>query len=482
MKTIRDLSPAALWRYFDCLCAIARPTGHMAPVSDFIEAFCSDNHLDYSRDAAGNFVIRKPASPGNETREAIILQAHLDMVCQYDDADIDPRAQGVLPVVDGDFVTARNSSLGADNGIGIAAILAILADPDLPHTPIEALLTVDEELGMVGVSALDASLLTGKRLVNTDFEQEGVVCIGCSGGTDMNVSFQYKEGIAIPEGDIAVEITLSGLKGGHSGVDIHLGRANAIKLMSRFLKEAVSDYGARLASFGGGSARNAIPRSARAVVSIPANNCESFWELVSDYRDIFADEYKGIEEALVFTAEQVPQPPALIPELIQDDLINAIEAVHNGVLSRLPDFGGAVETSSNLGIITTEPGAIRLKFLERSSSESRRYAACSAVESLFSLAGAKVGFDNDYPEWQPAHSAFADSVAAGYEKLFGTRPDFTVMHAGLECGILARLLPGVEIVAVGPDMFYPHSPSEKVSISSVDRFWRLLLEIVKCGS
>ena len=479
MKTIRDLSPAALWSYFDCLCAIARPTGSMMPVSDFIEAFCSENRLDYSRDATGNFVIRKPASPGYEARETIILQAHLDMVCQYDDAAIDPRAQGVLPVVAGDFVTARDSSLGSDNGIGIAAILAILANSDLPHAPIEALLTVDEEVGMVGVSALDASLLTGKRLVNTDFEQEGAICIGCSGGTDMNVSFQYKEGIAVPEGDIAVEVVLSGLKGGHSGVDIHLGCANAIKLMSRFLKEAVSDYGARLASFGGGAARNAIPRSARAVVSIPANNCESFWELVSDYRDIFADEYKGIEESLAFAAEQVPQPLSLIPELIQDDLINAIEAVHNGVLSRLPNFGGVVETSSNLGIITTEPGVIRLKFLERSSSESRRYAACSAIESLFSLAGAKVGFDNDYPEWQPMYSDFAHLAAASYEKLFGARPGFTVMHAGLECGILARLLPGVEIIAIGPDIFYPHSPSEKVSISSVGRFWQLLLEMIK---
>jgi len=479
MKTVRDLSPAALWHYFDGLCAIARPTGHMAPVSDFIKSFCAENRLDYSCDAAGNFVIRKPASPGYEARETIILQAHLDMVCQYDDAAVDPRAQGVFPVVAGDFVKAQNSSLGADNGIGIAAILAILADVDLPHAPIEALLTVDEEVGMVGVSALDASLLTGKRLVNTDFEQEGAICIGCSGGTDMNISFQYKEGIAVPEGDIAVEVVLSGLKGGHSGVDIHLGRANAIKLMNRFLKEAVSDYGARLASFGGGSARNAIPRSAKAVVSIPANNCESFWELVSDYRDIFADEYKGIENALAFTAGQVAQPPALIPELIQDDLINAIEAVHNGVLNRLPDFGNVVETSSNLGIIATEPGAIRLKFLERSSSESRRYAACSAIESLFSLAGAKVGFDNDYPEWQPARPAFADLAAVSYERLFGTRPGFTVMHAGLECGILNRLLPGVEIIAIGPDVFYPHSPSEKVSISSVSRFWQLLLEVVK---
>ena len=479
MKTIRDLSPAALWRYFDCLCAIARPTGHMAPVSDFIKSFCAENHLDYSCDAAGNFVIRKPASPAYEMCETIILQAHLDMVCQYDGAAVDPRAQGVSPVVDGDFVMARNSSLGADNGIGVAAILAILAGADLPHAPIEALLTVDEEVGMVGASALDASLLMGKRLINTDFEQEGAICIGCSGGTDMNVSFQYKEGIAVPEGDIAVEVALSGLKGGHSGVDIHLGRANAIKLMARFLKEAVSDYGARLASFGGGSARNAIPRSARAVVSIPANNCESFWELVSDYRDIFAGEYKGIEDALAFVAGQVPQPSALIPELIQDDLINAIEAVHNGVLSCLPDFGGAVETSSNLGIIATEPGAIRLKFLERSSSESRRYAACSAIESLFSLAGAKVGFDNDYPEWQPARSGFARLAAASYEKLFGVQPGFAVMHAGLECGVLSRLLPGVEIIAIGPDIFFPHSPSEKVSVSSVGRFWQLLLEVIK---
>ena len=474
---MNNLYPQPLWNCFFRLTELPRPTGYMQPVSSFIKTFCEANKLDYQCDAAGNFVIRKPASAGREAAETIILQAHLDMVCQCDDAG-DIYTEGVVPEIDGDFVKAKNSSLGADNGIGVAAILSILTDNSLKHGAIEALLTVDEEIGMVGVSALDAGMLTGKLLINTDFEEEGRIGIGCAGGTDMNVSFRYKEGIAIPEGDIAVEVELSGLKGGHSGVDIHLGRANAIKLLNRFLKEAVSDYGARLAGFNGGSARNAIPRSARAVVTVPSNNCEAFWELVSDYRDIFTDEFRGIEETLSFEAEMTALPAALIPEIVQDDLLNAIEAVHNGVLSRLPDFGNVVETSSNLGIVATEAGMIKLKFLERSSSESKRYAACSAVESLFSLAGAKVEFENDYPEWRPNGSPFAALACRRYEVLFGKTPHLTVMHAGLECGILSRLLPTTQIIAIGPDIVSPHSPSERVGIASVGRFYDFLVAIV----
>ena len=476
MKTMNNLYPSALWAYFRRLCELPRSTGHMQPVSDYIKVFCAENKLDFSCDATGNFVIRKPATAGCEECETVILQAHLDMVYQHDGAT---PANGVVPEIEGDFVKAKNSSLGADNGIGVAAILAILSDNTLKHGAIEALFTVDEEIGMVGVSGLDTTMLTGKRLINTDFEEEGKICIGCAGGTDMNVLFQYKEGIAVPEGDIAVEVVLAGLKGGHSGVDIHLGRANAIKLMNRFLKEAISDYGARLADFNGGSARNAIPRSARAVVSVPANNCEAFWELISDYRDIFADEFKASEEAIAFDAAIVERPVALIPEIVQDDLINAIEAVHNGVLGCLPDFDGAVETSSNLGIIATEYGLIKLKFLERSCSESKRYAACSSLESLFSLAGAKVGFENDYPEWTPQFSPFARSVAESYEALFGKKAGLTVMHAGLECGILSRLLPDTQIIAIGPDIVSPHSPSEKVAIGSVGRFYDFLVRLVE---
>lgn len=479
MAFSKDLYPKKLWTYFYKLTEIPRPTGHLEQVIIYLQSFCVLHNLHYRTDKTGNFIIYKDAVPGYEKSQTVILQAHLDMVCQKEDnVQIDFLTDPLTIDIEGDFVKAKGTSLGADNGIGIAAILAILASDDLIHGPIEALFTVDEEVGMVGVSNLDKTLLTGRILINTDFEEEGKICIGCAGGTDMDISFQYRENSAVPEGDIAIQIILSGLKGGHSGVDIHLGRANALKLMNRFLKDAISNYGARLASFYGGSARNAIPRSAYAVVTIPADNGEAFWELVADYRDTFINEYKGIENTIRFDAFVANMPPYLIPEAIQDDLINALEAVHNGVLGMLCNYENTVETSSNLGIISTSSGLIRIKFLERSCSESKKYAACSSVESLFSLAGAKVEYGTDYPAWEPVNSKLVEIVSESYRKTFGENAPLDVMHAGLECGILANLLPDLQMIAIGPTILYPHSPGEKVSVLSTGRFWKLLISIL----
>lgn len=476
MGTLKELYPEQLWYYFNELTKLPRPTGHMGPVSAYLKNFCSKHNLDYKNDKTGNFVIRKPAMPGYEDLKAVILQAHLDMVCQKEESvNIDFLTDPLLIKTGNDYVIAEGTSLGADNGIGVAAILAVLASNEIKHGAIEALFTVDEEVGMVGVSALDSSLLKGELLINTDFEEEGKICVGCAGGTDLDISFQYKDDLFIPEGDIAVEIVLSGLKGGHSGVDIHLGRANALKLMNRFLKEAIVNYGARLASFCGGNARNAIPRAAKAVVTIPADNGEPFWELVADFRDMFIEEYRGIEDSLSFEAAIVSLPEFLIPEAIQDDLINAVEAAHNGVLGMLNGFANTVETSSNLGIINTSSGLIKIKFLERSCSGSKRYAACSSIESLFSLAGAKVEYGTDYPEWTPSESDFKQIALKAYQALFNEESTAEVMHAGLECGILNQLLPDVQMIAIGPTILYPHSPGEKVSVSSVGRFWDFLI-------
>ena len=299
--------------------------------------------------------------------------------------------------------------------------------------------------------------------------------VGCAGGANVNVSFQFKEDTYIPEGDVAVKVSLSGLKGGHSGVDIHLGRANANKLIFRFLKEAVCDYGARLSSVAGGSLPNAIPREAFAVITIPGDNVESLWELVADYQDMFRTEYMGVEDKIDFVAEMVELPSTLIPEEIQDDLINAIEGCQNGVISMLHDFPGTVESSSNLAIVKTSDELIEVKILVRSSSESRRDSVCSSLESVFALAGAKVEESGHYNGWQPnINSPILNLMKSTYLDLFGKEPEVKVMHAGLECGIIQGAYPDMDMVSIGPDLEYPHSPDERVNIHSVQKIWEFI--------
>jgi dipeptidase D len=379
--------------------------------------------------------------------------------------------------IDGDWVTARDTTLGADNGIGVALALAVLSDNTLKHGPVEALFTVDEEVGMDGAFGLKPGFLKGEILINADSEEEGELFVGCAGGADLNISFQFKEDIAIPEGDVAVKLSLTGLKGGHSGVDIHLGRANANKLMFRFLKEAVRDYGARLSSIDGGSLRNAIPREAVAIITIPGDNVEALWELVADYQDMFRTEYQGIEESVLFVAEPAELPASLIPEEIQDDLINAIEGCQNGVISMLADFPGTVETSTNLASVKKSDQLIEIKILTRSSSESRKEQICSSLESVFALAGAKVEYGSSYGGWQPnIKSEILGVMQRVYEQKFGRTPNVKVMHAGLECGIIQTVYPDMDMISFGPDLQYPHSPDERVSISSVQKVWTFLTE------
>ena len=330
---------------------------------------------------------------------------------------------------------------------------------------------------MDGAFGLKPGFLKGEILINADSEEEGELFVGCAGGADLNISFQFKEDIAIPEGDVAVKLSLTGLKGGHSGVDIHLGRANANKLMFRFLKEAVRDYGARLSSIDGGSLRNAIPREAVAIITIPGDNVEALWELVADYQDMFRTEYQGIEESVLFVAEPAELPASLIPEEIQDDLINAIEGCQNGVISMLADFPGTVETSTNLASVKKSDQLIEIKILTRSSSESRKEQICSSLESVFALAGAKVEYGSSYGGWQPnIKSEILGVMQRVYEQKFGRTPNVKVMHAGLECGIIQTVYPDMDMISFGPDLQYPHSPDERVSISSVQKVWTFLTE------
>ena len=446
---IKDLSPKHVWGYFYDLTQIPRPTGHMEAVTRFMISFGKGLGLETLQDEVGNVLIRKPATPGMEGRKTVTLQSHLDMVPQKNssvkhDFEKDP----IDAYIDGDWVTARETTLGADNGMGAALAMAVLADNSLRHGPIEALFTIDEEQGMDGAFGLKPHFLKGDILLNCDSEKEGELFVGCAGGANVNVSFQFKEDTYIPEGDVAVKVSLAGLKGGHSGVDIHLGRANA---------------------------NNAIPREAFAVITIPGDNVESLWELVADYQDMFRTEYMGVEDKIDFVAEMVELPSTLIPEEIQDDLINAIEGCQNGVISMLHDFPGTVESSSNLAIVKTSDELIEVKILVRSSSESRRDSVCSSLESVFALAGAKVEESGHYNGWQPnINSLILNLMKSTYLDLFGKEPEVKVMHAGLECGIIQGAYPDMDMVSIGPDLEYPHSPDERVNIHSVQKIWEFI--------
>ncbi len=470
---IKDLSPKHVWGYFYDLTRIPRPTGQMEAVTRYVMDFGKSLALETLQDEVGNVLIRKPATPGMEGRKTIVLQSHLDMVPQKNSSvKHDFSADPIDAYIDGEWVTAHDTTLGADNGIGVAYAMAAMADNTLKHGPIEALFTVDEEVGMDGAFGLKPGFLKAEILINCDSEKEGELFVGCAGGADLNISFQYKDDKYIPEGDVAVKISLTGLKGGHSGVDIHLGRANANKLMFRFLKEAVADYGVRLSSVDGGSLRNAIPREAFAVVTLPEGETDNFWELISDYQDLYREEYAGIENNITFTAEKVEMPETLIPTEIQDDLINAVEGCQNGVISMLSDFPGTVESSSNLAIVKSVEGLIEVKILVRSSSESRKASVCSSLESVFALAGAKVEEGGAYNGWQPdINSTILNLMEKTYQELYGKKPSVKVMHAGLECGIIQGAYPDMDMISIGPDLEFPHSPDERIKISTVGEVW-----------
>lgn len=478
---IKNLSPQLVWGNFYSLTQIPRPTGHMEAVTRFMVDFGKGLGLETLQDTVGNVLIRKPATPGRENHKVVTMQAHLDMVPQKNshiahNFETDP----IDAYIDGDWVRARETTLGADDGMGAAIAMSILADNQLEHGPIEALFTINEEVGMDGAVGLKPGFLHGDILLNLDSEKEGELFVGCAGGADLDISLQFKEDTFIPEGDVAVKINLTGLKGGHSGIDINLGRANANKLMFRFLKEAVRDYGARLSYVEGGSLRNAIPREAFAVITIPGDNVEALWELVSDYQAVFREEYHNIEDNISFVAEMTDMPKTLIPEEIQDDFINAIEGCQNGVISMLTDFPGTVESSTNLSIVRSVNEKIEVQILVRSSSESRKETICSSLDSIFSMAGAKVEYVDSYGGWQPnIESPILGIMAPVYKELFGQSPAVKVMHAGLECGIIQESYPNMDMVSVGPDLEHPHSPDERVNIASVDKVWKFVRAVIE---
>lgn len=475
-KNILSLSPEKLWKNFYSLTQIPRPSGKKEAVGEFLLNYGKQLGLESIQDEIGNVLVRKPATPGMENRKAIVLQAHMDMVPQKNSGvahnfETDP----IDAYIDGDWVTASDTTLGADNGIGLAAAMTILESNDIAHPAVEMFVTVDEETGMHGAFGLQPDFLKGEILINMDSEDEGELYVGCAGGVDANVSFKYKE-VEVPDGDAAIKISLTGLKGGHSGVDIHLQRANANKLMFRFLKDAVSNYEARLASIEGGSLRNAIPREAFCVITVPEEGIDDVLELIEEYSDLFNTEYNGVENEIKLKAEITSMPMGLIPEEIQDDLINSIIACPNGVFRVIPELPSVVETSNNLAIVKSDGNSIEVRCLIRSSVDSRKEELASMVVSTFAMAGAKVELSGAYPGWKPnLDSPILTTMSKLYEDNFGKTPKVLIIHAGLECGILGTHYPKMDMISFGPTIRYPHSPDEKVNIETVKMFWDYLV-------
>ncbi|NLD24509.1 MAG: aminoacyl-histidine dipeptidase [Bacteroidales bacterium] len=479
---ILSLTPENVWKYFYELTKIPRPTGQMEEVTKYVINFGKSLNLETIQDKVGNVLIKKPATKGYENSKTVILQSHLDMVPQKNsDVVHDFTKDAIKTYIDGDMVKARSTTLGADNGVGCAMMMAVLADNSIEHPSIEALFTIDEEVGMDGAHGLEKGFLKGSKMINLDTEEEGELCIGCAGGRDANITFDFKPENLIDEGDIAYKVILKGLKGGHSGVQIHLGHANANKLMNRFLKEVVSNYEARIASIDGGSLRNAIPRESFVVLTIPEQLSEDLIDLVDEYEQLFREDFLGIESGISFKAERTNMPESLLPVEVQDDLINAVEACSNGVISYLADFPGVVESSLNLALVKSTEQNIEIKLLIRSSSESRKDWICSSVESLFSLAGAKVEFGGDYPGWQPnANSELLDLMSKIYLDKYNEEATVMVIHAGLECGIIqSNVEHKLDIVSFGPTITGAHSPDEAVEIESVGKSYDYLISVIE---
>lgn len=473
---IRNLEPKALWQNFYNLTQVPRPSGKKEQIGKFLEDFGKSLGLETLRDEIGNVLIRKPATPGLEDRKGIILQAHMDMVPQKNNnVNHDFEKDPIQTIIDGEWVKANDTTLGADNGIGVAAAMAVMQATDVPHPAMEMFITVDEETGMFGAFGLKADFLKGDILINLDSEDEGELYVGCAGGIDADISFKYNE-VEVPDGDVAFKVSLTGLKGGHSGVDINLQRANANKLLFRFLKEAVAEYDARLSCVEGGTLRNAIPREAFAVITVPEDGVDDFLDLLGEYENLFRVEFDGVEDNISFKAEKTDKVKGLMPEEIQDDLINAITACPNGVSRFIPELPDVVETSNNLAIVRSDGKTITISCLIRSSVESRKEELASMVESAFTLAGAKVVFTGGYPGWKPnLESPILKEMTKIYEKNFGKTPRIMIIHAGLECGILGTNYPNLDMISFGPTISYPHSPAEKVNIATVQKFWDFLL-------
>ena len=478
MSEILKLQPEALWRNFHLLTQVPRPSGHLEKIQQFLLDWAKERNIEARLDNAGNILMYKPASPGMEDRKVVTLQGHIDMVPQKTpDSPHNFETDPIETWIDGDWVRARNTTLGADDGMAIATIMAIFEDDTLCHGPLEAFMTSDEETTMYGVEHMEDGLLKGDILLNLDNETHGELMVGSAGGINLTAELEFKP-VAPDADDKAVRISLHGLRGGHSGLQINEGRANANKNLARVVADAIANFEARLAEWKGGNMRNAIPREAEAVLTLPAENVVALKETVETewQRDLF-EEYGIVEPNLQIEVTEVPLPATLVPEEIQDNLVDSLLACHNGVLRFIPHLPTIVETSSNLAIVEIVDGHAFFKVLVRSSRDSMRQNCVDTLEACFSMAGMKVETDGAYPAWQPSpKSEIVELMSEVYQDLFGEPAKVQVVHAGLECSVILSHCPNMDVVSFGPTLESPHTPNERCFIPSVDKYWRLVLE------
>ena len=479
-QEIRNLEPKALWNKFADLNAVPRPSKKEERVIEFIKNFGKSLGLETFEDEIRNVIIRKPATAGMENRKPIVLQGHLDMVHQKNaDTVFDFDTQGIDMYVDGDWVRARGTTLGADNGLGVAAMMAILESTDIPHPAIEALFIIDEETGMTGALNLKGGVLQGEILLNMDTEEDDEIDIGCAGGIDVTATAEYDEE-ETPEGSVGYTISVKGLKGGHSGMDIHKGLGNANKIMNRLLFDGFDNFGLQISEIIGGSLRNAIPRESTAKVIIAGVYDEAF---VFDMRQIVNEiktEFKTTEPNLEVIFEKMDAAPAkVMPSIAQFYFVRAMYTAHNGVYRMSADFDNLVETSNNIAKVVLGNGQLVVQCLTRSSVETSKFDLANALRSAFELMGCEVEFSGSYPGWTPnSESEILDVLVGIYEKQNNAKPQVVACHAGLECGILGTNYPNMDMISFGPTIHGAHSPDERASISSSQKFWKFVLEIL----
>lgn len=477
--TIRDLQPKLIWEIFDDITRVPRPSKREEKIGAFLVEFAKSHNLEYQCDAIGNIVIRKGASAGFEARPTVVLQAHTDMVCEKNsDKVFDFDNDAIQTYIDGEWVKADGTTLGADDGIGIAAALALLVDEEVKHPAIEALFTVDEETGLTGAFNLGEGMVQGKYLINLDSEDEGEVFIGCAGGVD-TLAYLPLETEAAPNDYAYYKVNVSGLLGGHSGDDIDKGHANSNKWAARIAERGTRLFGARLAHFDGGNLRNAIPREAYVVLGVPSDKAVAFESDVKAYGETLCAEFAIVERGAKVDVVGVDAPTEVLSQATQRNLLLALMSVPSGVLAMSAAMPGLVETSTNLASVKFVDDKIVITTSQRSSVESAKECAKLQVESAFVAAGCEVVHSDGYPGWAPnPNSTLLECTKAAYKKLFGTEPKVRAIHAGLECGLFLEKYPHLEMVSFGPTLRGVHSPDERLEIATVDKFWRLLVEVV----
>ncbi|MGI2037126.1 aminoacyl-histidine dipeptidase [Shewanella frigidimarina] len=480
MTALTQLYPQPLWQWFEQICAIPHPSKHEHALSQHIQQWAKAQGLAVVEDKVGNLIIRKPATAGMENCKIVVLQAHIDMVPQKNadkvhNFETDP----IEAYVDGDWVKARGTTLGSDNGIGMSSALAVLGSKDIKHGPLEVLLTIDEEAGMTGAFGLEAGYLDAEILINTDSEQEGEIYMGCAGGVDAQISVPMSWQ-APEQSNASFSLTMSGLKGGHSGVNIHLGRGNANKLLARFLFKYSDELALELVSFSGGSLRNAIPREANVQLMLPAENVEALKQAIESFQALVREELAVADPAMLLTLAAIDAPIKVMDEEAQNTLIDLLHASPNGVIRMSDEVEGVTETSLNIGVISTEDESVEILCLIRSLIDSGREEVTDMLTALSNLSGASIDLSGAYPGWKPdTSSPVMEIVRDTYNDIYKKDPTVMVIHAGLECGLFKEPYPHMDMVSIGPTIRYPHSPDEMVNITTVGQYWELLLAVLE---